>query len=99
MEGVVIFPQSQAESLVEKVDAFFNALQIMQLNKQEVYLTLKQVCDKTGFSPKWVHLNKEKIGFCKVGSDLRFKRSDVEAFMEANYFKVQLKLAKKRRAS
>jgi len=55
------------------------------------YLTVAEVAELTGFSKGWVNEHKSDIGFSSIGSSLRFKRKDVDEFMEENYFKIPKK--------
>lgn len=47
--------------------------------------------DLTGFGKSWLNENKQDIGFTMIGGCLRFKRKDVEEFIDANYYKVKAK--------
>lgn len=51
------------------------------------WLTAQDVMDMTGFGKTWVNDNKQDIGFSTIGNCLRFKRKDVEEYIESNYFK------------
>jgi hypothetical protein len=53
------------------------------------YLSAQELMEFTGFGKTWVNDNKQLIGFTMAGGCLRFKRKDVEEFMEANYFKAR----------
>ena len=55
------------------------------------YLTAQELMEFTGFGKTWVNDNKQLIGYTTVGGCLRFRRTDVENFMEENYFKVKQK--------
>jgi hypothetical protein len=55
------------------------------------YLTAQDVMELTGFGKTWVTENKQDIGFTTVGGCLRFKRKDVEEYMNQNYFKAKKK--------
>lgn len=55
------------------------------------WLTAQEVQEMTGFGKTWLNDNKQLIGFTTIGGCLRFKRADVEDFIEANYFKVKSK--------
>lgn len=55
------------------------------------YLNSEEVMELVGMGKSWLNENKAKIGYSTLGSHLRFKRKDVEEFIEANYFKIQVK--------
>jgi hypothetical protein len=60
-------------------------------NTKKTWYTAQEVMELTGFGKSWLNDNKKLIGFAMVGGCLRFKRQDVEDFIEANYFKVKSK--------
>lgn len=50
------------------------------------YLSADQVTQMTGFSPKWLEARRaDRSGppYIKIGSTVRYRTSDVRAFMEA----------------
>lgn len=46
--------------------------------KQEQYLTIKDVADKTGMSPDYIYRHAPALGGFKIGSRWRFRKCDVE---------------------
>jgi predicted DNA-binding transcriptional regulator AlpA len=56
--------------------------------KLKPYLTSKEVTEILGFNEDWLSLNKQFIGYSKIGGALRFKRADVEEYIEKNYHKI-----------
>ena len=61
------------------------------MNKLEEWLTPKEVCKKYGFSTstlaKW-RMKKINLAFSKIGKYIKYKRSDIEAFIESNKVEV-----------
>ena len=92
MEGVSLVETKALNALIGSV----NTLQETVLNTiaelkeaRKPYLTAQELMGLTGFGKTWVNDNKHLIGFTTVGGCLRFKRRDVEEFMEQNYFKAK----------
>jgi hypothetical protein len=69
----------------ERVDRITTQLK----EAKKPYLNVQELMELTGFGKTWVNDNKHVIGFSTVGGCLRFKRKDVEALMEENYFKAK----------
>jgi len=89
-QQITIIDTNEYESLIVSIQDL--KLTVMSTiaelkDARKVYLTTSEVAEFTGFGPKWVQDNKEKIGFSTVGNHCRFKRSDVIEYMEQNYFK------------
>ena len=95
MEGVSIVNTAVLEALIGKVTnmetTMLNTLAELK-DAKKPYLTAHDLMEITGFGKTWVNDNKQDIGFTTVGGCLRFKRKDVEEYMQQHYFK-----AKKRR--
>jgi excisionase family DNA binding protein len=72
---------------IERIDTYIHELKADVDTKSKPYLSTQDLMELTGFSSKWVIDNKGKIGFTEIGNQLRFKRKDVEQFMEQNYIK------------
>lgn len=87
---VAIIDNQLIENLISKInslDAYVNELKTEVEVKSKPYLSTQDLMELTGFSSKWVIDNKSKIGYTEIGSQLRFKRKDVERFIEQNYIK------------
>lgn len=50
----------------------------------EVYLTIEECAEKTGFSEKAIYnkVHREEIPFVKRGRSLRFPRSEIDKWMQ-----------------
>lgn len=48
-------------------------------------MTAKQVGELTGYDEKTIRIRKKEIGYSTLGKDLKFKPSDVEAWINRNY--------------
>jgi len=91
MEGVSIVDTAALTALINKVENLEHMVSttLSQLKEStKPYLSTAEVMLLTGFGKNWVLLNKEKIGFSKLGKDLIFKRKDVDQYIEQNYFKL-----------
>jgi excisionase family DNA binding protein len=89
---VAIFDNHLVETLIakiERIDNYIHELKADVDTKSKPYLSTQDLMELTGFSSKWVIDNKGKIGFTEIGNQLRFKRKDVEQFMEQNYTKTK----------
>ncbi|SFS58685.1 helix-turn-helix domain-containing protein [Mucilaginibacter polytrichastri] len=92
MEGITIIETAIFNRLIDKVDALeeFVTKTATELSEaKNPYLKVKEAMKLTGFSKTWLMSNKEAIGYASVGGCLIFKRKDLEAYMEANYFKTK----------
>lgn len=92
MEGVSIVNTEVLESLIGSVTDLKESVLLTMAELKDAkkpYLTANDVMQVTGFGKTWVNDNKHLIGFSTVGGCLRFKRKDVEEYMEQNYFKAK----------
>lgn len=92
MPDVAIVDNQLLTNLIEKIDnmgSYVEELKSELSQKSKTYLDTQEVMELTGFKKTWVNENKHLIGFSSVGGCLRFKRKDVEEFMEQNYFKAK----------
>ncbi|WP_183567412.1 helix-turn-helix domain-containing protein [Mucilaginibacter sp. SP1R1] len=92
MEGVTLIETHTLEALINEVRGLKETVvtTISELKEtKKPYLTPQDVMQITGFGKTWINDNKQFIGFTTVGGCLRFKRKDVEAYMEQNYFKTK----------
>jgi len=90
MDGVTIIETKAIQDLIKKIESLQETV-LRSLDElkdaKKPYLDIAEVMELTGFKRSWVNVNKSKIGFCSVEGSIRFKRSDVDAFMNLNYFK------------
>lgn len=56
---------------------------------QDRWLSPEEAAEYVGFKPAWIKARSAKIGAFKDGCGLRFKRSDVDAYMKKNSFKAK----------
>jgi hypothetical protein len=90
MEAVTILPTEQYNALVSKIDTLHGVVLTMGdqlLNATSKWMTTKQVCEHLSKSENWVLLHKHELGCSKRAGTLLFKRADVDAFIESDYFK------------
>jgi predicted DNA-binding transcriptional regulator AlpA len=92
MEGVSIVETRILERLISRIEALeaivLSNVEELKQNKKP-YLSTQELMELTGFGKTWVNDNKQLIGFTTVGGCLRFKRKDVEEYIESNYFKAK----------
>ena len=55
--------------------------------KSKKLLSVAEVAEMTGYSTVTINRRKEEIGFFTEGKDIKFKPSDVDAWIEENYIK------------
>lgn len=90
MKGVTIVETETMEKLISKIDmlqdlVLSNLAELKDARKP--YLNSQEVMQLLGRGNTWLNDNKEKIGFSKSTGALLFKRKDVEAFVDSEYFK------------
>ena len=51
---------------------------------EDKWLSPKQAAEYTGFKQAWIVDRKERIGFFQDGNGLRFKKSKLDKYMDAN---------------
>ena len=93
MNGVTLFETPVVLELIEKITQLSERVEAMHAELTEArkpYLNGKEVMALTGFGHNWLDQNKQHIGYSKMSGCLRFKRKDVEAYMEQNYFKTKI---------
>jgi excisionase family DNA binding protein len=86
MEGISLVETKVLQALIDKVDAIQGYVEKVT-SKDNPYMTIEETAQTMGFTKVWVINNKHDIGFSSIGRSIRFKRKDVEAYMEQNYFK------------
>jgi hypothetical protein len=59
--------------------------------KVDRWMSVDEVSAYTGFGPKWVTARKEKFGFFQDGKDIKFKKSNVDAYMKRNSIEPKIK--------
>ena len=92
MPEVAIVDNQILNNLISEISGMKSFIEEMKAElkqKTKPYLTAQELMEITGFGKTWVNDNKHLIGFSSVGGCLRFKRKDVEEFMDQNYFKAK----------
>jgi len=74
---------SKIEKLSDRVEGMADELK----QSKRPYLTAQEVMDITGFSRDWITDHKFDIGCSTKGGKLIFKRKDLDAFIEEDYYK------------
>ena len=94
MEGISIIETATLKDLIFQLQDLKQTVSVALSDlkeKSKPYITSQELMDLTGFGKTWVNDNKALIGFTTVGSHLRFKRKDVEEYIEKNYYKLKTK--------
>jgi excisionase family DNA binding protein len=89
MKGLTIIETDAIDGLINRFLLLEKAIQGLE-DTRRPWMTLKEVCQYMSKGSTWVDLNKRIIGFTKAGGELRFKRKDVDAYLESRYFKLSL---------
>jgi len=92
MDAVSIVNSELLNNLISKIDIMgAHVEQITEELKQtkKPYLTAQEVMEITGFSRDWVTDHKHDIGCSTKGGKLIFKRKDLEAFIDEDYYKAK----------
>lgn len=87
MEGL-FFESAAYKEMMYKLDVVFKAV-TAPVKETDKWMSMEEVVEYTGFSRTWVMHRKNKIGCFSDGKGLRFKKSNVDKYMEANSFKVK----------
>lgn len=90
MSNVAFIDSKILLQLMDKMEVLSQRVEdITNENKKlkNTYMSINDVVDFTGLSRSSINKFREKIGFTTSAGCIRFKRKDVEAFMEQNYIK------------
>lgn len=91
MGGVTLKSTEHYNALIDKIDTLHDAVISMGhqlLGATSKWMTTKQVQDHLSKSENWVLQHKHHIGCTKSAGTLLFKRTYVEEFLEADYFRI-----------
>ena len=80
--------ESMYKDAVAKLEKAADKIQLLQDDK---LMGVDEAADYIGFGPKWVKERKEAIGFVDFGKDLKFKKSDLDAYIQAHHIKKKFK--------
>lgn len=87
MESVYLVTESQLEAIMKKVlDEYRKGDQDVKTSVMEQYLSGKQVCQELNISSRTFqrYRDQHRIPFIQRGRKIYVKRSDLDAFQEAN---------------
>jgi len=90
MEAVTIIETSKLEQLLSTLHNLDEKVCEMYIELKELkkpLFTVKELCEYLGKGSTWVDAHKADIGFSMAGGEIRFKRKDVEAYLESTYYK------------
>lgn len=79
----LIFEIMETRKLVEVMFAK------MSDNASDKWLSPKEAAEYVGFKPAWIKARSAKIGASQDGCGLRYKRSNLDKYMESNSFKAK----------
>lgn len=85
----VIVIQSEAyNNIMAKIDAVVNlANEQAAIPEEDRYMSVDEVCSYVGFGKNWLAERQHVIGYYQDGKDRRFKRKDIDAYMEKHRIK------------
>jgi excisionase family DNA binding protein len=78
---MMLFNIEQTRKMVERLT------EELKKAKGDYWMTPDQVAEYTGFKYTWIYERRNDIGCFREGKGLRFKKSNVEKYMEENSFK------------
>ena len=76
------------QNFMFKIDTLFKAF-TKPIKEEYKWMSVEDVVNYTGFSKTWVVVLKYKIGCFEDGKDLRFKKANIDKYMESNSFKLK----------
>ena len=81
MTGITIIETEKLEEMIGKLDIM---LAYVKATSQPL-MSISQVAERTGLSKSTIERIKSDIGYTTIGGCYRFKRKDVELYIEENY--------------
>jgi tRNA nucleotidyltransferase (CCA-adding enzyme) len=90
MEDVTIVSTKQMQALMYKLESISERIEQMEKDRENstsVWMTTKQVCIYINKQRTWVMAHKSDLGSSKRAGTLLFKRADIDAFINSDYFK------------
>lgn len=86
MKGLTVIETEAVDRLISQIRKLEEAVKSLE-NNGKLWMTVKETCAYLSKSSTWLDLNKSAIGFAKAGGEIRFKRVDVDSYLESRYFK------------
>lgn len=87
MKGITIVKTRVLNRLIDRIDRMEELIKNLGVAGGRPWMSIKKVCEYMGKGSTWVDMNKWEIGFTKAGGEIRFKRKDVDAYLEGRYFR------------
>lgn len=84
---VITMETSAYQKLIHSIEELHAVVRNQIDNANKPYLTTKEVMVMLGKSENWVLLHKNDLGSSKSSGTLLFKRKDIDAYIEAGYYK------------
>jgi len=92
LAGVSVVPTHEYKAHLNEVKDLRvevrKALELLTAS-QSKYMTTSEVMEYLKKSENWVLLNKHKLGCSKSAGTLLFKRTDIDEFINQDYFKTK----------
>jgi hypothetical protein len=88
--NVAVVDNKILEDLIWKIERLSTRVEQMHKEMHDVsikYMTTAQVCEYIKKSENWVFLHKHDLGCSKRAGGLLFKRADVDAYIDSDYFR------------
>lgn len=90
MEVIVIGSEAW-KALIFEIEETRKLMQVMFDTMNDAasdrWLSPKEAAEYVGFKPAWIKARSAKIGASQDGCGLRFKRSDIDKYMQKHSFK------------
>ncbi|WPU91847.1 helix-turn-helix domain-containing protein [Mucilaginibacter sabulilitoris] len=88
MEGISLVETKTLQDLILEIKSLKDSV-AKSNTETDRYLNSQEAAKVIGVSEAWMCKIKQDIGYTSIGKIVRFKRSDLIAYMEANYFKTK----------
>lgn len=97
---VLIFDSEVVQDLISKLDYITElhkkaTVEIVRLNTSR-WMTIEEVAEFTGFGIDWVGARQYEIGYFNQGGGRRFRRADVDTYMQRHFIQTKQKTTGKR---
>jgi len=93
MNGITIIETETFQSLIDVVNRTNDLIaEIASASKvEDKYLTVAEALEYVGFGKTWLNERADKIGYYQAGTDRRFKRADLDAYMAKHFIQRKTK--------
>lgn len=86
---VIVIESAAFKAMLHEIERKIVDTVTKHVSPEDRFMTVKEVAEYTRFAPQWVTLRSAEIGAFQKGCGLRFKKSDVDAYMAKHTFKTK----------